>query len=145
MHPLDRYINSTRSMLGFGKRLLLFRVLVAALLYKYPIPTLLLHIIPDLSHAPRLPELCELCNLERVVSLKRVLRERGHAFAWFWGNSCLLYISSIVSLPYLYCDEFTKSFTKLFRRMVMFSKASLSVMLLRFLRCICLFASLKEI
>jgi hypothetical protein len=32
-------------------------------------------------------------------------------------------ILSIVSIPYLHCDEFAKSFTKLFLRMIMFSKS----------------------
>ena len=52
---------------------------------------------------------------------------------------------STVSIPYLHCDEFLKSFIKLFLRMIIFQKSSLSFMLLRFLCCMCLFASLEEI
>ena len=61
----------TKRMLGFVGRSLFYRELVAALPYKYPLPYLLLHTILEFWHAPRLPELCELCDLERVVSLKK--------------------------------------------------------------------------
>jgi hypothetical protein len=52
------------------------------------------------------------------VSLKGVLREGIHDFAWFLGNPCPFYISSTISLLDLYCDEFPKSFIKLFLRNV---------------------------
>jgi hypothetical protein len=70
LQPFTHCVNSTGCMLGFGERLLLFGELVATLPYKCPLPSLLLHTILELWHAPRLPKLCELCDLERVVSLK---------------------------------------------------------------------------
>ena len=71
MNTSDCCTKSTRHTLGLAN---------ANLPYEYPLLSLLLQAIPDLWHALRLLELCELCDLERVMSLKGFLREGGHSF-----------------------------------------------------------------
>jgi hypothetical protein len=73
--PFYLLCNSTEHTLGFCRCLLLFRESVATLSYKDPLPSILLHTILELWHAPRLPKLCELCKLEKIVSLKEFCKK----------------------------------------------------------------------
>ena len=120
LHPFTYSVNSIGCTLGFDGHLLLFRELLVALSYKYPVPYLLLHTIPELWHAPRLPELCEPSDLERIVSLKEFWEKEAIPLLDFEVISAHFTFLSTVSTPYLYCDEFPKSFTELFLRLHLF-------------------------
>ena len=75
MHHLDHCTNTIRHTLGLADVHCFFKELVAPISYKYPFPPFLLHAYSELWHAPRLPELREPYNLERVVSLEEFCEE----------------------------------------------------------------------
>jgi hypothetical protein len=66
---------STGRTIGLADICCFFRELVALLNYKNPFPHLLLHAYLKPWHAPRLLELRESCNLERIVSLKEFFED----------------------------------------------------------------------
>ena len=83
MHPLDCQTNSTGSMLGLVDIHCFFEELLATFLYKYPFPPFLLHAYSELQYAPRLPELREPYNLERLASLEEFREEEPMSLLGF--------------------------------------------------------------
>jgi hypothetical protein len=97
-HPLDRWTNSTRRMLGLANVRCFFKELVATFPYKYPFPPLILHTHSKLLYAPRLLELRESHILGKIVSLGDILKREAHVFAKPHDKLCFLYIPTLFYL-----------------------------------------------
>jgi hypothetical protein len=104
---------------------------VATFPYKYPFPPLLSHAYSELWYAPKLLELREPYNLERVVSLEEFCEEEPKSLVGFKVT--------LANTPYLALFHFLNYVLTSFQR------SSLSFMLSIFPRCMCLFVSLEEV
>ena len=99
-----------------------FRELVAPLSYKYFFPPLLLHPFLELWHAPKLPELKEPYNLERIVSLKKFCEDEPFSLLGFEVTPTYpAYLAFLHFLIYV-LTSFSKSLLIISLKVLMFSK-----------------------
>ena len=122
MHHLDHCTYSIGRTLGLADVRYFFKELVTLISYKYPSPPLLLYAYSKLWHAPRLPELREPYNLERLVSLEEFCKEEPMSLLGFEVTPAYpTYLALFYFLNYDW-TSFPKSLLIISLKVLMFSK-----------------------